>query len=192
MNKLDKINNLTKILIESRESKNKSQRYMAKAMSKSPTTIANWEDGISVPNIVDVLEWFEALGINPAQYMMKLVDPELDRINDYSNDEINKKNLIEFISNIATPSIRQKLAFNLLGNTGSFYEAQLELITAHNLCTMDVKVNNAWLIYHHYIMAKNRNELMQSDIKPNEDLLINAITKGEEAAFNGKEGYTTF
>lgn len=189
MSNIDKIENLTIVLIESRESKGKSQRWMAKAMGKSPTTISNWEEGISIPDIIEVLTWFEVLGINPCQYMMKFLNPKFVDISNTDDDENNKKNLVEFITNVATPSIRKKLAFNLLGNTGSFFESQLDLITAHNLCTLDVKVNNAWTIFHHYIMAKNRNELLPSDVFPDEEGLNNAIIQGEKAAFNGKNGY---
>lgn len=192
MKQIQKIENFTKILIESRESKNKSQRWMAKAMGKSPSTISNWEEGISVPDIIEMLTWFEVLGINPCTYMMRFVNPNFNDINQLEDDEINKKNLIEFISNVASPSVRKKLAFNLLGNTGSYFESQLDLMTAHNLCSLDVKVNNAWTIFHHYIMAKNRNELLDIDIKPDEEGLNNAIIKGEQAAFNGKNGYVQY
>lgn len=190
MKKIDRIDNLTQILIKSRESQNRSQRWMAKALSKSPTTISNWEEGISIPNLIDVLEWFDALEVNPITYLMNFIDSDLHVTEQFDDDEKNKSNLIEFINNVATPEMRRKFAFNLLGNTGSFFSAQLDLVTAHNLCTLDVRVNNAWVIFHHYIMAKQRGELLSYNITPDEKALYNAIRNGEQAAFNKKNGYT--
>lgn len=192
MKKIEKIESLSLILIKARESQNKSQRWMAKALGKSPTTISNWEEGISIPNIIEMLEWFDVLGINPAQYMLAFIDPNLNKNSNVNDTETSKNNLIEFIQNVATPETINKLAFNLLGDTGSFFEAQIDLITAHNLCNLDIRVSNAWLIYHNYIMAKNREELLLYDIKPDEQVLFNAITNGEQAAFDKKNGYVTY
>lgn len=183
------IDKIAEVLIETRMSKDKSIRCMAKAMRRSPATISNWEEGISVPDLSELLEWFDVLGINPTPYILRLCNPNAEKYGVFDDDEKNKQNLMYFIQDVCSPEMRRKLAFNLLGYTGSYFEAQIDLMTAHNLCQLDIKVTNAWLIYHNYIMAKNRKELTNNNTLFDESKFHDAILKAEQSAFAFKDGY---
>lgn len=175
---------LCQILLNTRIAQDKSQRYMARQLNRSPGTIASWEDGSSSPTILEVIEWFEVLNLNPVHYLYQILEPTDCTEPDVDDDEFITQKLLEYITNIATAEIRRKLYFNILGNTTSDFRAQLDLLTAHNLCPIDVKISNAWAVYHHYVMAKKRNESIASPISPNMDYLQKAIQEVERIVFS--------
>lgn len=190
-NRLITSENLCLMLSASRCSVHKSQKHMAKALQKSLGTIQNWENGYSVPNIIDLIEWFDVLGVNPLRFILDFLYPDYFKNLDGSvDDNIVDSALQYYISNIAPASDKRKLSFCIFGNTGSSWTAQLDMLTAHNHTTMRSRVNVAQTIFDNYQMEKARGELMYTDnTMPNEENLCQAIAQSKKSVYEGKQGY---
>jgi hypothetical protein len=184
--------NLAFILSSSRCEANKSQKYMAQSLGRSVGTIQNWEAGIGAPNLLDTLEWFDVLGLNPLRYMLNFVYPDtyMD-LSAASSDEDIRAALLHYINDVASASEIRKLSYSIFGNTGSSWLAQLDMLTAHNHTSMRSRVNAAQTILDSYEMETARGELVGSqNILPDKENLRTAINDGKNAVLNGQTGYT--
>lgn len=190
-NRVASSENISFILSASRVHAGKTQKYMAQSLGKSIGTIQNWEAGIGAPNVVDMIEWFDILGLNPMRYLLDFFFPDIYMgKNAQSPDEDVRKAVINYFENVATDSEVRKVAFCIFGNTGSSWPAQLEMLTAHNHTTLKSRVNAAQMILDSYDMEKARGELVRTDhILPNEDVLNHAIKSGKRSVLEGKPGY---
>lgn len=193
MNHLITTENLCTMLSASRISVKKSQKHMAKALQKSLGTIQNWENGYSIPNLIDLLDWFDVLGLNPLRFILDFLHPDyFQNLNGTVEDNVVDSALQYYISDIAPASDKRKLSFCIFGNTGSSWSAQLDMLCAHNHTTMRSRVNVAQTIYDNYNMEKARNELVYTDnAMPDEINLHEAISKGKQSVFDGKIGYVS-
>lgn len=182
---------LSAILSKSRTDANKTQRYMAKALGKSVPTIQNWESGYTTIDILQFQSWFKVLGVNPLRYILAFLYPDPFRTAKSSDDD-NKidEALHLYFSDVATPSEKRKLAYCIFGNTGSSWHSQLEMLTAHNHCTLRSRVTVAQAIYDSYIMEDAQNILVKQDhIAPDIEALRSAIDSGRVSVLNGHRGY---
>lgn len=182
---------LSVILSKSRTDANKTQRYMAKALGKSVPTIQNWESGYTTIDILQFQSWFKVLGVNPLRYILAFLYPDPFRTAKSSDDD-NKidEALHLYLSDVATPSEKRKLAYCIFGNTGSSWHSQLEMLTAHNHCTLRSRVTVAQAIYDSYIMEDAQNILVKQDhIAPDIEVLRSAINSGRVSVLNGHRGY---
>lgn len=180
------------VLAKSRTDANQTQKYMAMSLGKSVSTIQNWEAGIGAPNMLDLTEWFHVLGLNPMYYILNILHPDTYRelsVN-CSTDQLRQM-LIDYFATSASDSEIRKLCYNIFGNTGSSWSAQLDMLTAHNHTTLKSRVMNSWSIYNTYLLEKARGELLCTDrILPDEESLKRAILSGQDSANNKKNGYT--
>lgn len=182
---------LSIILSKSRTDANKTQRYMAKALGKSVPTIQNWESGYTTIDILQFQSWFKVLGVNPLRYILAFLYPDPFRTS-RSNADDNKidEALHLYFSDVATPSEKRKLAYCIFGNTGSSWHSQLEMLTAHNHCTLRSRVTIAQAVYDSYIMEDAQNILIKQDhVAPDIEALLSAINSGRTSVLNGHRGY---
>lgn len=188
MSKLSTINGIATMLRESRMESGKTQKFMAKSMGKSIGTIQNWESGYGSPNMIDIMEWFDCIGINPLRYILNFIHPDeyknLDSIDEF------KKSLNTYMNDIASDDEVRKISFNVYGNTGSSWHSQLDMLTALNHLPLHYRVLIAQQIYDAYMICESTNKLVNTDhVKPNVDVLHDAIEKGRESAKKGHHGY---
>lgn len=182
------IEKLALILATSRTNANISQKQMANKLGKSVGTIKNWESGYATPNLIDTLDWFDVLGINPLAYMLEFLYP--DEYHDKSTTEAIDISLNHYLSEVATSSEKRKLAYCIYGNTGSDWHSQVDMLTAHNHLDLRARVSVAATILNAYEMSADRNELINTDkVMPNTADLRNAIIQAKSAACNCKNGY---
>lgn len=192
MNKLMTVENIAGILAKSRESCGKSQKYMARAMGKSIGTVQNWEYGYSSPSIIELVEWFDVLGLNPLRHLLNALHPDQykELTKDSESDEIRNA-VIYWISDIASDAAVRKLAYCMFGETGSSFEGQLDEWCALNHLPLMDRINVADNISSLYSLRKMRNELRGNDhIQPNIDNLNECIYASKVAVINNKEDYT--
>ena len=184
--------NFSIMLKRSREDAEKTKKYMAQAMNRSVKTIENWEQGTAFPTLMTFLEWFEALGLNPMRYVLDFMFPDKYKIlSETDQDDALEEALVFYIKNVATVSEKRKLAFNIFGNTGSSWHAQLEMLTAHNHNPLAARVHASQVIYDAFRMAEAEGKLIRTDeAMPDRELLEEAVGKGREAVLNGKNGYS--
>lgn len=182
---------LSAILCKSRTDAQKTQRYMARALGKSVPTIQNWESGYTTIDVLQFQAWFEVLGVNPLRYILAFTYPDPFYVIKVG-DEDNKidEALHQYFTDVATPSEKRKLAYCIFGNTGSSWHSQLEMLTAHNHCSLRTRVNVAQAIYNSYLMEDSQNALIKQDyIAPNLNVLKSAIDSGMESVLRGNKGY---
>lgn len=182
---------LSIILSKSRTDANKTQRQMALALGKSIPTIQNWESGYTTIDILQFQSWFKVLGVNPLRYILAFLYPD-PFYSVKAGDEDNKidEALHRYFSDVATPSEKRKLAYCIFGNAGSSWHSQLEMLTAHNHCTLRTRVNVAQTVYDSYLMENAQRVLVKEDhVPPNIDTLKSAIDSGRTSVINGHKGY---
>lgn len=194
MNRIEQVELLAEILSMSRSECGKSQKYMSKALGKSIGTIQNWENGTAIPNLIDTLEWFRVLGLNPLRYFLDFMHPDIYRNmnpNDVTDEDVHKA-LLHYICEVAPMSEQRKLAYCIYGNTGSSWSSQLDMMCAHNHTSMRSRVTIAQAIIDNYDMEKYRKELINMDnIMCDEEKLRKAIQLGKEAVYDGNRGYSS-
>lgn len=192
MNRTITTDSLALILAKSRLQCDKSQKAMAKALGKSLGTIQNWESGLSIPNLIDMLDWFNVLGLNPLRYVLNFIHAETfgDLQVNKSDEEIDKA-LDKYITSIATMSDKRKLAFSIFGSTGSSWSSQLDMICALNHLPIIDRVSIAESIYNLYEMKESLDMLRSTEhIKPDMLKLRSAIDNCKRSVMEGKNEYS--
>lgn len=190
LNRVLTAENLASCLSRSRTELNKSQKYMAQALGKSVGTIQHWEDGIGSPNLLDFLEWFNVLGLNPMRYLLDFLYPDtFEGIE--SSDEIRQA-LIGYLKDNAPDSEIKKLAFCIFGNTGSSWHSQLDMLCAHNHTPMQSRISVASAITTNYAIAQSLDKLECTDhIMPDINNLKDSIDKAIQSVCDNKKDIQT-
>lgn len=165
---------LALMLSSSRVSAGKSQKFMAKALGKSIGTIQNWESGVGAPNLLDMMEWFEILNINPLKYFLDFLHPDTFNCNDSANSSTDnneklREALLTYIRDCSPDEDIKKLHYCILGNTNSSWSALLDIMTAYKHLTAKSRISIAQQIMNSYELEKDCETLVSPDsIMPNE------------------------
>lgn len=169
----------------SREDAGRSQEYMAKALGVSKKTIQNWEAGTSCPNQLTGFAWFNALGLQPLPYYLKLLFP------DDCNGESCEDLLIDIIH--ALPEgYKKKLLYILHGGHGSSPICILDMVTAHLQSPLRGRLNVAQSISMNYDLAAATDSIRcPEDIQPDTEQLHNAINAAYSAILSGNDDYNS-
>lgn len=182
---------LGQILSESRQKAHKTQRYMAVALHRSLPTIQNWESGYSTIDVVEFMEWFKILDLNPLRYILELLAPkEYSDISHKDSDDRIQDSLRYYFTKVATSDEKRKLAYCIFGKTGSSWKSQLNMLTAHNKCSLRTRVNVARTISDSYKIEQAEGKLIYADsVVPDMENLDSAIQAGMNATLNGNSSY---
>ncbi len=162
------------MLSSARANAGKSQKFMAQALGKSIGTIQNWESGIGAPNIIDMMEWFEILNINPLKYFLDFLHPDTFNCNSSSNNtevenEKSREALLTYLKDFSPDEDIKKLHYCVLGNTDSSWSALLDLMTAYKHLPAKSRVSIAQHIIESYELEKDCETLLHPDsVMPNE------------------------
>ncbi len=179
------------MLARARNDAGLSQRFVAQAVGVGERTVKNWEAGSSAPNIVQMISWFRACGINPIRYVLDWLDPvHFDGLTAENNLADIKSALLEYISSVSSEKEIRQLAFCMFGNHGSSWRSQLEMLTAHDHTTLRSRVTVARAVLENYEMEESQGILVNTDhIPPDLSRLRDAVEKGKDAVQEGKAGY---
>lgn len=183
--------NAALMLARARNDAGLSQRFVAQAVGVGERTVKNWEAGNSAPNVVQMISWFRACGINPIRYVLDWLDPaHFDGLTAENDLEDIKSALLEYISSVASEKEIRQLAFCMFGNHGSSWRSQLEMLTAHDHTTLRSRVTVARAVLENYEMEESQGILVNTDhIPPDLSRLRDAVEKGKDAVQEGKAGY---
>ncbi|MDD6284835.1 MAG: helix-turn-helix transcriptional regulator [Firmicutes bacterium] len=172
----------SKIWWKSRAESGRSQEYMGLSIGVSKRTIQNWERGISSPNLLQGIEWFRVLNINPLHYFMEFMYP--DAFDDDADDDKTEQVLIELIKQ-CTSLEKKQLLYLITGDHGSTWHALLQMVTAHCHTTMQSRVSAARIIAENFEIEEQTGQLVCKDaVMPNIDYLKCAINEGKLCAKN--------
>lgn len=176
-------------LRQSRSIGGRSQEYMALELGVARKTVQNWEKGVSEPTIGQAIKWFDVLKISPLPYLFHVVNPDLsDLSSDSSVDELRTA-LERLIEGLPEEGVRQ-LLYLFYGEHGSAPRGVMNMVTAHLQTPMHDRVTNSKVILQSYNMASRKKQLTSPDnVQPNINLLLKAISLGEDAAVSGSTAY---
>ena len=192
MNKILSVESLAQCMAYNRTKVGKSQKYMAKAMNKSVGTIQNWESGYSTPNIIDLVDWFDILGLNPLRSVMEFIHPEIYRgINPSDTTNKIREGLDVWVNNIATDDEIRKLSYFIYGNTGSSWHSQINEVCALNHLPIADRIVIAEIILSLYQLKESQRALINTNhIAPDIDNFKEAINKCKQSVLEGKNEYS--
>jgi len=163
---------LSKIWRKAREDAGRSQDYMARKLGVSKKTVQNWESGMSIPNQVMALEWFEVLGIQPLPYYLRALYPQA--FDDSKNVETA---LIQYVR-MLSPEAKAKLLFVIYGEHGSSFSELIEMLTAHFHTPDANRITVAQNICTNFEIAQATDSIIKPDsVMPDIKILKNAIIK---------------
>lgn len=179
------------MLAQARNDAGLSQRFVAQAVGVGERTVKNWEAGSSAPNIVQMMSWFRACGINPIRYVLEWLDPaNFDGLTAESDLEDIKSALLAYIEDVSSEKEIRQLAFCIFGKHGSSWRSQLDMLTAHNHTTLHSRVTAARAILENYEMEQAQGMLINAEtVPPNIERLRTAVERGKTAVQDGKTGY---
>lgn len=175
----------------SRADAGKSQDYMAKGLGVSKKTIQNWENGVTAPDFFMGSKWFQVLGMNPVPYYLSFLFPNLfDGISPEDDDDEIEKALIALIRN-STSVEKRELLFLMAGRHGSSWYSLLQMFTAHCHTSMKSRIGVARNILDNYEIEQATGQLVcPENVKPDIEMLRNAVEEGKRSVIAGNSGYT--
>lgn len=180
-----------RIWASSRAEAGKTQEYMAKGLGVSAKTIQNWENGVTAPDLFMGSEWFRVLDVNPLPYYLSFLFPGLfEGISPGNDDEVIDQALMALMKNM-TAIEKRELLFLMAGRHGSSWYSLFQMVTAHCHTDMRARVNVARNILDNYEMEAATGQLVcEENVKPDIQMLRNAVEEGKRAVMAGNSGYT--
>lgn len=178
------------ILSKSRNEAGVSQDYMAVELGISRATVANWEKGTSKCDVVQLIQWFNALGKNPVSAFFEIGTP-VDLPADFKSedDEQITNDLITLITSLSTRQ-KQNIIYLLSGKFQGDPFAMIQLFLAHAHLPMNYRFSIANNISETYKMCEHAGTLKDTEnVMPNIEELDAAIQLGRDAAIHNKDGY---
>ena len=125
------------VLKTSRTDSNISTQYIAKALHKSERTIQNWESVIE-PSFLDLCMWFSVVDKNIWFYLRNALNPSEPRT--ISGDSVKlREELINHFCSTSSSELHM-IAYLILGEHGSYWNAVLEMMLEHVCLPLSSKV----------------------------------------------------
>lgn len=189
LSRAERVKEFAKILSSSRYNASVSQEYMAAELGVSRQTIRNWESGVSFPNAFQITEWFRALNLSSAPYIIDFENCEIRK-----DDSLTKEEKLELsfrnTTNALTINKKRKLLYVITGTYQGDPDAIIELCVAHAHLPMQFRFSLANQVYETYKLCEQAGLLRDTEyIMPDISVLEKAITAGREAAVKGEHGY---
>lgn len=181
---------LGNMLSQARYDSGKSQETVAKTMGISRRTVQNWEYGYGSPDMAKCLDYFDACGVQPLPYLLKLFYKEFDRLSEKSSDKDIEDALIKRIK-ACSPSEKRKMLFILYGDHGSSTHAIIDMTVAHLHVGLKDRLNVCQQVILNYKIALKHNKLVKEEhILPDMVFLEQAFENAMESVYEGKNSYS--
>ena len=174
------------ILLEARLNTRLSQEELGSLLEVSRGTIQSWEAGISLPDMEQMFDLFDACKVNARPYLTKYRHDDIE----IDEDEKLDQHLIDALPSLTTLD-KRILEFLCYGNHGHSVHAYLQKVIADLQTPLGNCFSTALMIEANYQNAKAMNNLMYPDeVQPNIEIFHEAIEKGREAFISGKNEYS--
>lgn len=181
---------LGNMLCQARYDSGKSQEQIAKQMGVARRTIQNWEYGYASPDVAKCLDYFDACGVQPLPYFLKLFYAEFDKLTSKSNDKDIENALIQRIK-ACSPAEKRKLLFIIYGDHGSSTHGIIEMTVAHLHVSLKDRLNICQQIILNYKIAEKHGKLVKTEhVLPDMKFLQQAFDNAMESVIEGKESYS--
>lgn len=186
---------LTELLCTSRARYGMTQEAMALELGVARKTIQNWEKGITFPDMIQTIQWFEALNMNPMSFIFQYRYPDRYGNQDpfqesHDSDEI-RKTLHDMIALLPEDGLKQ-LLYVYYGDHGSDPRGLINLLNAYLQTPLKDRLVLATAIMKNYELSKGSDNLISADgVQPDLDYLKHLSEMCEEAVYKDKKHYTS-
>lgn len=189
-NRTEDTERLISTMILARKKAGLSQSDLAKALSKSVGTVKNWENGLGAPDFPALLRWFDRCEVDIEEYLMRIYDPDkYERIYNPRKDTAVLSALKEYLDHEDKEYLK-RLHYNIFGDTGSDWHAQLDMLTAINKLPLSDRIPSAQVYLDNYMIRKARNEVEAPHVEPDLKRFKNAIESAKDSVYKGKDSYS--
>lgn len=156
-------------------------------------TWSKYERGESAPTAPEMVRMFNACGADILRTTLDCVYTDVYKdVEEKGDIAAMRAAAVHFFQHVATDRMVREFNYIAFGNHGSNLEPQLAEFVALDHLPMDYRVAVVKNIITFYRMAAVRGELInETHVKPDFDILIDAIRKGLEAVCEGRNSYTT-
>lgn len=180
---------LIEILMKSRYDGHKTQDFVAKAMGVSRKTIQHWEQGLSLPNLQQTLEWFNACGVNPVPYLLSYALPNIYPIDFEKEDKVNEA--YEKVAQLLRYEDKLAVLYLFCGQHGSSPSSIIQLMLAHLHNPLRDRIPIASNIVTMYQLNKQCDTLIEQHYPmPNVKFLAQAIDNAVQSISAEEQAYT--
>jgi len=173
-----------------REKHGISKSRMADALNVDYHTYCKYENGYSVPSIVDFILAFQTLGENPLRTVLEYLYPDEYGTTSDTPIDLIRHNIVDYIDSSASPRTIRAWNYLLFGNHGSSITAQIEMMVMLDRLPMQYRYAIGNLINSMYDVTSCRGELVYG-LEPNLEIFQAALSKGGEAAGRKANSYTS-
>lgn len=179
-----------RLMAKNRKKAGMSQADVAQATGYYIKTIANWESGYTSPDMEQLLEYCDAIGVNMSVITVPFQHPELEDMGPEDDDaEIDEA--FQLVAESMSPEAKKQMMFLWSGQHGGDSMAMLQLCVADAQCPLYFRYAVAQIVAANYEFAKAQGKLACPDsVQPIMEILERAIEQGHSAAMDGKMGYT--
>lgn len=162
-------------------------------MGVSRNTIANWETGNSVPNLLQIEDLERFYGYNPAARLCRLQNPELyEGLEENPDSNQARAALVDYISNVLPDLLVSQLSFLFFGDHGSDPFAVLQEMTATLQSLLSFRYVTVMNVITGYEMTMGMGKInCPNEVQPNMKILLDAAEAGQAAAIKGLQSYVT-
>lgn len=168
----------------------RTQEDMAAACDVTRGTVANWESGVSNPDIFQVEDWYDYLGEDPVYHLDYYRHPELHESHNLDIGEI-LDDLIRILRDQAPALVIRQLHFLASGKHGSNRNAFMQEVTAVLQLPLYMRHSLAVMASSMYKLAKANGLLNCPDeVQPDIEFLDAASNAGFSAAESGNAAYS--
>jgi len=180
---------LTYILCTSRAKAGVTQEAMAMELGVARKTIQNWEKGVTYPDLIQTVQWFEVLNVNPMSFLFQYRYPGMFGMKDEQHNDLVRETLHSLIDLLPEESLSQ-LLYIYYGDHGSDPRGLINLLNAYLQTPLKSRVTMATAILKSYELAKGTDSLTsEKGLQPNVDFLKHCIRICQEAVFDNKVTY---
>lgn len=177
-------------MISARKKAGLSQADLAKTLGKSVGTIKNWESGLGAPDFPALLRWLDRCDVDIEEYLMMIYDPDKhDRIYKAREDSAILTALKEYLDH-EDPEYLKRLHYNIFGDTGSDWHAQIDMLTTLNKLPLEDRITSAQAYLDNYLIRKARGEVEAPHVEPDLNRFKSAIESARESVYRGKDSYS--
>ena len=175
------------MLRDLRERQHLSKAKISRILDIDDHTWNAWESGKTSPSLVDFITVFDTCGESIMRPFLEFLYPD-----QYSSSSDLRDQLSHFSREVATDHAIEIMSFIALGEHGSEFSLQAELICAYNHLPLETRFIIAETIYTSFLISMNRGDLVATDsVMPDMPVLEDGLRKAQKAAYTRMRSYNT-
>ncbi len=187
----DDTKRMARLLMLTRAESGVSQEKVAMELGVSRKTVQNWERGISMPSIIQTIEWFRIMDVAAIPYLIQFLIPDIEEPSGDQKDEQLRNKLISIVESMPMEAVRQ-LMYLFQGEHGSSPRAVVNFMVASlNMPLKDRHLIDT-MILGGYRLVKEMGIEDKVGVQPVLKVMEEAIEKERAALVKNRENYMMY